>query len=112
MRRQIGRACSLRHPILSDDRARASLHAADLRKILRRLPDHHPGCQDLFIRLAHINGHFTLEDFKEQMYNIKVRCCRSSSVVGSESFPAWGPEVQTLFRKLGINLDGINAEEL
>lgn len=47
--------------------------------------------KDLFIKLAHINGQFTLEDFKEQMYNIKV---------------------QTLFRKLGINLDGINAEEL
>ncbi|CAE7769158.1 scn4aa [Symbiodinium pilosum] len=47
--------------------------------------------KDLFMRLATLNGHFTLDDFKEQIYNIKV---------------------QTLFRKLGINLDGINAEEL
>jgi len=48
--------------------------------------------KDLFLRLAsENNGHFTLDDFKEQIYNIKV---------------------QTLFRKLGINVDGINAEEL
>ena len=28
--------------------------------------------QDLFMRLATLNGHFTLDDFKEQIYNIKV----------------------------------------
>eukprot|EP00435_Cladocopium_sp_Y103_P022681 s1770_g5.t1 len=48
--------------------------------------------KDLFMRLdSSVNGTFTFEDFKVQVSNIKV---------------------QTLFRKLGINIDNIEAEEL
>lgn len=48
--------------------------------------------KDLFMRLdSSVNGTFTFEDFKVQVSSIKV---------------------QTLFRKLGINIDNIEAEEL
>jgi len=48
--------------------------------------------KDLFMRLdCSVNGTFTFEDFKVQVSNIKV---------------------QTLFRKLGINIDNMEAEEL